>query len=214
MFFQTEYREIEVAIELANWQNFEKYVHASTLVTEGKDYTPLASIHDGGADGVYCATKLGEPEVKKYFQISKVSTHKAKIRKTVSDITNSREKPKFLIYCTNKFVSSKDIVQEELTKELDCKVEIRDKLYYIFQTESNSATREAYSLYLAPSIQFLKETGTSGVIPPNETLPDASLCVFLNQELGHTLGQKELLESVSDSLILWALRNTDSSTLR
>ena len=206
-----ESREIEVALELAEWQNFEKYVHAYMLAVEGNDYIPLAPMHDGGADGIYYSTKVNGPAVKKFFQISQVSSHKKKIRQAVKDITRSRESPDVLIYCTNRFVSSKDIVQEELSNELDCKIEIRDKSYFVYQTDSNSATKEAYLTYLAPSIQFLKETGGSKVFPKNEILPNASLCVFLNQELRRTLGKNKLLESVSDSLILWALRDTDST---
>ncbi len=208
---QNNYRAIEVALGLVEWQYFEKFVHACIIATEGKNYTPLAPMHDGGTDGIYYSMGLEAIELKKFVQISQVGAHKTKIRKTVKDITDSREKPDVLIYCTNQFVSSKDIVQKELSDELDCKIEIRDKLYFIFQAENNSATKEAYSLYLAPSIKFLNETGASGVIPPNEVLPDTSLCVFLNQELARTLGQTELLESVSDSLILWALRETDST---
>jgi hypothetical protein len=47
------------------------------------------------------------------------------------------------------------------------------------------------------------------MISHSPELPARSLCVFLGQEVDRRRGNTELLEAVTDSLILWALEGTD-----
>lgn len=101
--------------------------------------------------------------------------------------------------------------QEEdlLSEELGVRIRIRDLKYIVAHMNHSAATIEAFNSYLLPLLAFLKEIGGVTFFSHSKNLPDRTLCVFLGQEVERRRGNTELLESVTDTLILWALGGTD-----
>jgi hypothetical protein len=99
--------------------------------------------------------------------------------------------------------------EDELSEELGVRIRIRDQKYIISQINHSDQTVEAFNSYLGPHLAFLKGIGGVTMIGHSRDLPPRSLCVFLGQEIERRRGNSQLLEAVTDSLILWALEGTD-----
>src|SRR4029077_19383480 len=63
--------------------------------------------------------------------------------------------------------------------------------------------------YLEPLLGFLEAPGGANLIGNSPNVPARTMCVFLGQEIDRRRGNTNLLEAVTDSLILWALEDTD-----
>lgn len=110
---------------------------------------------------------------------------------------------------TSRYVQNSDTLEDELSEELGIRVRIRDGRYLEAHINHNSGSRAAARAYVLPAASFLNTIGASPLISGSPQLPAASLCAFVGQEIESRRGQSTLLESVTDSLILWSLNDTD-----
>jgi hypothetical protein len=170
-------------------------------------------MHDGGAEGFDSPesdTELFVDETATNFlQVSKQQTTRAKIRQTVKRLRAYDRNPKVLTYVTSQPVQDTDLEQAVLSRELSCKIRIRDSAFIEANINASPVIQGAFVSYLQPSISHLFFPGAADTGERTSEYTDKTLAVFLRQEVEHRRANTGLLESVVDSLIMWALSDTD-----
>ena len=116
---------------------------------------------------------------------------------------------KALIYCTPKVIPQLDIEEGELSDKHDIHVRIRDGKYIVSHINDTSGTQAAYRLHLSRYTEFLKRVGASRTGQNTSEVDDPSVYVFLQQEVENRRGKTDLITTLTDGLILWALNDTD-----
>ena len=207
-------RLVASALEAVDTTNFERFAQTFYGAIQDREFIPLGGVHDGGAEG-FDVGDVGDPEIfsdeaaTSFIQVSKQATTRAKIRKTIGRLREYGRNPKVLTYITSVVVPDIDKEERVLTAELGCKVAIRDAKYIEIYINSNTATEGAFYSYLQPSISHLYSPGASELGEETPKHIDRTLAVFLRQEVDNRSSRSSLMESISDSLIIWALRDTD-----
>jgi hypothetical protein len=200
---------VELALQRAGGFDFEAFCQPFFASLNGANFVPLGGHHDGGADG-FDANRVFETSTEgQFWQFSIEANHRNKIRKTVKAIIEGGRTPKLLTYATTAVIPKLDQEEDLLSEELGIRVRIRDIKYIVAHINNSAATIEAFNSYLLPLLAFLKEIGGVTFFSHSPNLPDRTLCVFLGQEVERRRGNTELLEAVTDSLILWSLGGTD-----
>jgi hypothetical protein len=204
---------VKIALDKVEGFQFERFVHDfySTLV--GASFVPLGGVHDGGADGfdsneIY--EEVGVPSA--FYQVSVQEDYKAKIRRTVRRLREVGRDPRTLVYVTSRTVSLPDAEERSLSRELDVAIQIRDAKYITAHVNDSAGTIAAFHHHLRHLTDFLHAIGASSIITPSVHVRSPAVYVFLEQELARRRGDTSLLETVTDSLILWALEGTDPDT--
>ncbi|MES2986607.1 MAG: hypothetical protein V4808_01750 [Pseudomonadota bacterium] len=207
-------RLVQSALEAVDTTNFERFAQAFYGAVQDREFIPLGGVHDGGAEG-FDATDVGDPEIfedetaTSFIQVSKQATTRKKIRDTVKRLLEYGRNPRVLTYITSRVVADIDKEEALLSKELGCKIAIRDAKYIEVYINSNGATQGAFYSYLQPSISHLFSPGVADMGTETDKHVDRTLAVFLRQEVDNRGSRSGLMESIADSLIIWALRDTD-----
>jgi hypothetical protein len=187
---------------------FEAFVNDFFGSLLGKTFIPLGGVKDGGADGF--ETYVSEdPSGKAFMQASVRMDVEDKVRQTIERLREFGRKPRSLTYVTSKPVKALDILEENLTAELDVTIRIRDANYLVSHANDNLGTQAAYNQHLRHLNESLDHIGSSTVVMPSSHVRDPSVFVFLSQEIERRDGNQTLVADVVDSLILWSLEETD-----
>ncbi len=200
---------VPLALEQVDTANFEAFGQAFYAAQAGRDFVPLGGMHDGGAEGYLDPELFGDTEAKHFMQVSKQQTYRAKIRGTVRRLIAYGRNPSSLTYVTSVTIADIDIEEEKLSDELNCRIRIRDGKYIQSHINQRDNTIAAFNAFLKPTLAYLSEPGAANVAPRASAYADRTLAVFLRQEVDQRRGKSDLLESVADSLIIWALTETD-----
>ncbi|SFP62353.1 hypothetical protein [Sphingomonas rubra] len=205
-------RIVPLALEKVGTGDFERFGQAFYGALQDREFVPLGGMHDGGAEG-YDA--LIDPEVfadeaaTRFLQVSKQKTFRAKIRQTVKRLREYGRKPEVMTYLTSEVIPDLDSEEKSLTRELGCRVSIRDGNFITVNINAGPTIQAAFASYLEPSVDYLYKPGTASIGSRTGGYSDPALAVFLRQEVEHRRGRGDLLETVADSLILWSLSDTD-----
>lgn len=199
----------KVAVSKATGFQFEQFACALMSVLEGRDFIPLGGVHDGGADGVVNNELYETSKAHTFYQMTTQSDHKSKLRQTVNRLNEFGRNPKVVYYITSKEVSHIDSEEEELTEELNVIIKIRDFKYLLGHINDSSGTKSAYYAHLADNTNYLSKIGASTQLNLSGFVKDPSVFVFLQHEISNRLGNRKIIHSIMDTLILWALRDTD-----
>lgn len=199
---------VEVALSNAEGFPFERFCSSFYAGIEGGKFVPLGGVGDGGADGLSEGIfESGKPSA--FYQVSIRKDHRTKIRQTVKRLKEFGRIPKVLIYLSSQNISHIDNEESELTEELGVVIRIRDAKYIISHINDSIATIAAYNNHLSHYTNYLSQIGASKTIPKSVHAEDPSVYVFLQQEVDNRLGNSNLLETITDTLILWSLNETD-----
>lgn len=200
---------VAVALNEIGTADFERFGQAFYARLASKTFVPLGGMHDGGADGYFEPDTFEDSTTRHFLQISKEQTFASKIRQTVKRLREFGREPSSVTYFTSVVIGKIDREEEELTEELGCTVRIRDAKYIEAHINDSDASISAFNTYARPSISFLEMPGSSTIAPRTSLYTDRTLAVFLRQEVDQRSGKSDLLVSVADSLIIWALSDTD-----
>ena len=96
-----------------------------------------------------------------------------------------------------------------MTEELDVIIRIRDRKYILGHLNDSVGTISAYMNHLSHYTKFLESIASNKNICTNSYSKDPSTFVFLQHETTNRLGNRKLIHSVTDTMILWALSDTD-----
>lgn len=189
---------------------FEAFVNDFFGSLLGKDFTPLGGVKDGGADG-FERYVSEDPSGKAFIQASVRMDVEDKVRQTVARLKEFGRTPTSLIYVTSKPVKAVDALEDKLTNDLDVTIRIRDGNYLISHANDGIGTQAAYNQHLRHLTESLDQIGSSTVVTASKHVRDPSVFVFLSQELERRddTGNQTLVADVVDSLIMWALEETD-----
>lgn len=204
-----DHKLAETALEYVEGSGFEKFGQTFFSAIIGSNFRPLGGNHDGGADGFFDSGIYEQEEPTHFLQISIEENVPSKIKRTHQRLVESGRTPKRITYLSSRVVPMVDRMEIALSNELGINVQIKDRKYIVGLLNNSDQTVQAFHSYLEPAISFLTQMGSSSIIPESRNLPSRALCVFLQQEVENRSGNTELLESVTDSLILWSLEGTD-----
>lgn len=202
---------IEIALNRAEGSAFERFFHGFYSALLGRSFIPMGGIHDGGADAFLNSGLFGDGDnATIFYQASVQKDHRSKIRNTVNRILESERKLEVLVYVTSQIVGNIDKEEDVLQDELGVVIKIRDQKWIINNINDHKSI-SAFNDYLGHYLDFLEKIGNASTISHGQFKDqnERAMCVFLGQEVERRRGETELLESVTDSLILWALDDTD-----
>ncbi|CAH0231181.1 hypothetical protein SRABI106_02184 [Rahnella aquatilis] len=199
----------EVALKKVSGMEFEDFACAFMAALEGRDFIPLGGIHDGGADGAFDREVYETGAINVFYQMTIQSDHKSKIKQTVERLVEFGRKPRIVYYVTSKIIPHIDKEEDALNEELGVIIKIRDAKYLFSHVNDSAGTKAAYFQYLARKTDYLSKIGISTNIGFSDFVMDPSIFVFLQNEISNKQGNRKLIHSITDTLILWALRDTD-----
>jgi len=199
---------IDIALEKAEGFTFERFSNDFLSSVEGRDFVPLGGVKDGGADAFSHQELYGTTKAGLFYQITVQKNHRDKIRKTIARLIEFGRAPKILYYVTSRLIQHIDKEEELLIEETGVNIKIRDKRYICSHINDSIGTISAFKHHLERYTDYLagvgqKSAGAGGVAD------DPSIYVFLQHEVSNRLGDRKLIHSITDTLILWALRDTD-----
>ena len=195
---------IDIALEKTDGESFEKFSQDFCSVIEGRNFVPLGGVKDGGADGLY------QCEVENiFYQFTKQQNHREKIRVTARRLVEFGRTVKTIYYLTPRLIPYIDQEEDSLSDELGIRIKIRDKKYISSHINDSVGTIAAYENHLQKFTDFLKKIDRSGQGESPAFIDDPSAFVFLQHEVTNRLGNRKLIHSITDSLILWSLSDTD-----
>lgn len=206
-----DHKLAEIALEYAQGTEFELFFQAFYSDLTGTGFVPLGGVGDGGADG-FQGENLFETKSKRpgsFYQATTQKDHRSKIRQTIKRLCEFERAPTSLVYFTSQVIPNIDKDEESLSIELDVFIKIRDRKWIVVNINKSPATVAAFNSHLKPAVAFLGEIGGSTIAAQTTDIDARTICVFLGQEVERRRGNTDLLESVTDSLILWALEGTD-----
>ncbi|MFM0097512.1 hypothetical protein PQQ87_17995 [Paraburkholderia nemoris] len=194
---------------------FESFANQFFSALLGATYVPLGGVKDGGADG-FAEETIYEVSGKtgRFFQASSELNYQDKIERTIERLKEFGREPHTIWYVTNRIIQHSDLEEEKLSDLHDVTIKIRDSRYICNHINDSEGTRASYYHWLAQVNVSLQNVGASAMISANPHVSNPAPYVFLAQEVGNRLGNKGLIQTVCDSLILWALNDTDPANGR
>ncbi len=195
---------IQISLDKVEGFAFERFAQDFWSALEGRDFVPVGGIGDGGADGLY---KYAQDRV--FYQFTRQENHRDKIRKTVKRLYDFDRTVKTLYYGSSRVIDHIDKEEDLLSEELSVFVKIRDRKYIASHINDSIGTIAAYNNHLSVYTQFLESVARSSDPSVSRHVQDPSVFVFLQHEVTNRLGNRKLVHSITDSVILWALSNTD-----
>lgn len=189
---------------------FENFANQFFSALLGATYVPLGGVKDGGADG-FTEETIYEISGKtgRYFQASSELKFQDKIKKTLERLKEFGREPHTIWYVTNRIIQHSDLEEEGLSDLHGVTIKIRDARFICNHINDTEGTRASYYHWLAQVNVSLQNVGASAMISANPHVSNPAPYVFLAQEVGNRFGNKGLIQTVCDSLILWALNDTD-----
>ena len=200
---------IEIALDKAEGFPFERFATDFLSSVEGRNFIPLGGVHDGGADGVQSRELYETDKSGIFYQITIEANHRRKIKKTVDRLKDFGRIPKTIFYITSKQIPHIDEEEDDLRELHDVFIRIRDKKYITSHINDSNGTVAAYRSHLEKYTAFLEKIGRDKSIGNSIYTEDPSVFVFLHHEVTNKSGNRKLIHSITDTLILWALRDTD-----
>lgn len=196
----------EIALEKVEGFVFERFAQDFLSVLEGRSFVPVGGIKDGGADGLY---DCGDERM--YYQFTKQENHRDKIRKTYNRLKEFGRTVKKIYYLSSRVIPHVDKEEDLLTEELSVIIKIRDRKYIVSHINDSIGTINAYNNHLSSYTQFLTSIARDDSVFSSIHIKDPTAFVFLQHEVTNQLGNRKLIHSLTDTMILWALSDTDPS---
>lgn len=198
-----------IALDEVGTADFERFGQSFYSEVEGFSFVPLGGTGDGGADGLLDRSVFESGDKSRILQISKQTGTRTKVNQTIERLKQFGRQPSSLTYLTSQSVQNLDQEEDYLSDRHGIRVRIRDRRYIESHVNHSAGTRQAAKTFLLPAAAFLNDLGSRPIISQSDQLPAVALCAFVGQEIDNRRGNSALLESVTDSLILWALNDTD-----
>lgn len=200
---------LEVSLNKVSGFEFEDFACAFMAALEGRAFIPLGGVHDGGADGAFDKEIYQADATNIFYQMTIQSDYKSKIKQTIKRLREVNREPRIVYYVTSKTIQHIDKEEDVLSEEHGVIIKIRDAKYLISHINDSQGTRASYYQYLASKTEHLSRVGMSTNLGFSDFVKDPSVFVFLQHEMSNKQGNRKLIHSITDTLILWALRDTD-----
>jgi hypothetical protein len=190
---------------------FERLIQKLLAQCYGDQFVALGGIHDGGADGFDRSILEDSSRPTGFVQMSIQKDADSKIRQTVARLREYGREVKSLTYWTNRKLVV-DTIEDKLSVELDITVRVRDWDRVLRLVNENKDTIEIFKHHFRKEIvELTKERAPKGE-NTIDLVSDPSVYAFLQFERSERFSKGGLVAPVVDSLIYWALRETDPDT--
>jgi len=194
---------------------FEEFAQTFYSALTEHNFKPVGGLHDGGADGINASLGLYEVENKNTFftQISIDKQPKYKIKRTIKRLLEYGRNVKKLTYLTSIIVPDIDKIEDAIFYEFEVRLNILDAKYIAHNIKYSRQTELAFKDNLLATYDFLRNIGSSSLIMQTSSeLHDSNLpflFAFIQRELENKTDRSSMTNSLTDSLIVWALEDTD-----
>ncbi len=141
------------------------------------------------------------------FQFSTEGDARWKIINTISKLTEKKRKFNRLYYVTTRDVPNADVITEELSETYSKGIVIFPLKWFVSNAVQNQGTINAYNTFVDSYYHEFNKPGTSFIVSNLDT--DSRLFVFLRQQIEDQKDELKLDEVLADTLILFALEDTD-----
>lgn len=177
----------------------------------GEEFIPLGGMHDGGADGFYVPHVYASKKPDTFFQFSVTDAERAKtkVNQTISSITKSGRDLRQLIYSTSELLPKQDILITEIFDKYGVLLMVRDRERLKQVINSNVKANRGFLDFYMPDIDAVRNSAKSLSGAVNQFVNDPTVFAFLDHELKDRFSKDKLHQRILDSLIYWALRDTD-----
>jgi hypothetical protein len=198
------------ALDKVSGFSFEDFANTLFSALLGASYIPMGGIKDGGADGFHEETIFEiSNKPNRFFQASIEPNVESKINRTLERLKEFGRTVDDLWFITNQEVKYVDKFSEDLSDKHNVNIKIRDRSYIVSHINDNDASKAAYHHSLASFASHLLSIGAVKIISENPHVKDPAPYVFLAHEVANRTSNATLIPTVCDSLILWALNDTD-----
>jgi hypothetical protein len=201
---------VKIALERVEAFDFERFVQQFFSALLGHEYVPLGGLRDGGADAVFSEHVFEQRgNASLFIQASLRKDYERKIEETIARLRDVGRTPNTLYYITSRVIPRIDQFEDRLSTRLRSTVRIRDFHYIVNHVNDSPQTCAAFREHLVKYTDFLRAVGATRLIAPSADVEDPAAYVFLEQEAANRRGNASLIQTITDSLILWALNGTD-----
>lgn len=192
----------------ARFESLAKRIFAAEL---GEEFVPLGGMHDGGADGFLEISVDAGKKPRTFFQFSVTEKDRAKnkIKQTIEALEKAGREVNQLIYSTNELLPKQDILREEIFEDYQVLLTVRDADRIKQVINSDAQANKAFLDFFAADIAAVKHSAEKLQGSVNHFVNDPTVFAFLDYELKDRFAKDHLQDRILDSLIYWALRDTD-----
>ncbi len=201
----------EYLISNVSGDRFESVAKKVFGAAHGDEYVPLGGMHDGGADGFYLPRVCAGKKPDTFFQFSTIDSERAKdkVARTIGSLRGVGRIPRQVIYSTTENLPKQDILASELFEEYQVLVVFRDRDRLKQLVNSDVQANRLFLDFFAPDIDSVKDSVKSLHGAVNQFVQDPTVFALLDYELKDRFSKDQLQGRILDSLIYWALRDTD-----
>jgi len=194
---------------------FESFAQTFYSGVSNNNFKPVGGLFDGGADGINEDIGLYEEENTNtsFMQISIDKSPKYKINRTIKRLKEYGRDVKKLTYVTSIIVPDIDKMEDEIFDKFEVRLKIRDAKYIAHNINYSRQTESAFKENLLATYDFLRSFGnTSLMMQTSNELHDSNLpflFAFIQRELNNKTDRSGMVNSLTDSLIIWSLEGTN-----
>lgn len=143
------------------------------------------------------------------FSVTDKDRAKSKIRQTIEALKKVGREPKQLVYATNELLPKQDILREDVFDDYQVLLIVKDaeRLKQIVNSEPRA--NKVFLEFFAADITSVKHSAENLRGSVNQFVKDPTVFAFLDYELKDRFAKDHLQDCILDSLIYWALRETD-----
>lgn len=199
---------IEYLLSSVDGFGFERLIQRLLAIRDGDNFVPLGGVHDGGADGFLRSLLVEKNRVTNFVQMSIQADAAGKIRGTVKRLREFGRDVKTIYYWTSQNLHV-DVLEEQLSEELDVTVRIRDRKAVALLIDHDGRTRQFFLETFRAEIHELSAAGGNLSSQKFDVVSDPSVYVFLQFERSERFAKGGLVAPIVDALIYWSLRDTD-----
>lgn len=188
--------------------SFERLVQKLLAARFGDQFVALGGVHDGGADGFFRSILEDRARPTSFVQMSIEENVSGKIRKTVTRLKEYGREVRTLTYWSvRKLVV--DTLEEDLSTELGITVRVRDWDSVTRLINASDATIAVFDQHFRKELFELTTERAPKAEATADLVTDPSVYVFLQFERSERFSKGGLIAPIVDSLLYWALRDTD-----
>lgn len=170
------------------------------------EFIPAGGIRDRGIDGFeYTYNRRGLE--RSIYQLSIEKDYKGKIKDSLEKLKTYKVVFDQFTYVTNILVKDKDRLMDGFVEKYKKAIVIYDQQWLVSHINDSPATMESFQIFVDSYLHQFNKPGQSYVVANLED--DPRLYVFLRQQLDSREGDYKLTEILVDTLILYALEDTD-----
>jgi hypothetical protein len=173
----------------------------------GYNFVPAGGLKDRGIDGLEHTFQRRGLE-RTIYQLSIQKDYKGKIRDTLDKLNKYKVKYNQFVYITNIPIPSLDLLIDELIQDYESPIFIYDVNWLANHVNDSEATVRSFQIFIDSYLHQFNQPGQSYTVANLEK--DPRLYIFLRQQWDEHRNDLKLDKVLADTLILFALKDTDS----